>query len=149
MLVYSPRVGAPAYLAGLPIGLSTSEAIDSDPFARAAAVRAWRRAPDFVSVNPSNVSAMSLSVRWRNRRTGLQKAQWASLEGQGWTLAIIGRDGGDILVSALREGERASLRLKKEGTVYGLSAEEPIVKVRSPSVQFLSESDAKARELGY
>jgi len=36
---------------GLPVGLSTSEAIDRDPFARAAAVRAWRTPPDFVSVN--------------------------------------------------------------------------------------------------
>lgn len=40
-----------AAVPGLPVGLSTSEAIDPDPFARAAAVRAWRRAPDFVSVN--------------------------------------------------------------------------------------------------
>lgn len=40
-----------AAVPGLPIGLSTSEAIDPDPFARAAAVRAWRRPPDFVSVN--------------------------------------------------------------------------------------------------
>jgi uncharacterized protein (DUF849 family) len=40
---------------GLPIGLSTSEAIDRDPFARAAAVRSWRRAPDFVSVNLSEL----------------------------------------------------------------------------------------------
>jgi uncharacterized protein (DUF849 family) len=37
----------------LPIGLSTSVAIDPDPFARAAAVRSWRRRPDFVSVNLS------------------------------------------------------------------------------------------------
>jgi uncharacterized protein (DUF849 family) len=43
------RAGAP----GLPIGLSTSEAIDPDPFARAAAVRTWREPPDFVSVNLS------------------------------------------------------------------------------------------------
>ena len=35
----------------LPVGLSTSEAIDPDPFARAAAVRTWRNRPDFVSVN--------------------------------------------------------------------------------------------------
>ena len=35
----------------LPVGLSTAEAIDPDPFARAAAVRAWRQPPDFVSVN--------------------------------------------------------------------------------------------------
>ena len=38
---------------GLPIGLSTSQAIDPDPFARAAAVRSWRQRPDFVSVNVS------------------------------------------------------------------------------------------------
>ncbi len=40
---------------GLGVGLSTSEAIDSDPFARAAALRAWRRPPDFVSVNLSEL----------------------------------------------------------------------------------------------
>lgn len=74
-----------------------------------------------------------MSIRWRNRTTSLQKAQWVRLEDQAWTLAIIGRDGGDILVSALRGGERASLRLKKDGTVYDLSAEEPIVHVPSPS----------------
>ncbi len=45
------RTAAP----GLPIGLSTSASIDPDPFARAAAVRAWRRAPDFVSVNLSEL----------------------------------------------------------------------------------------------
>ena len=44
-----------AAVPGLPIGLSTSEAIDPDPFARAAAVRAWRRPPDFVSVNLSEL----------------------------------------------------------------------------------------------
>jgi uncharacterized protein (DUF849 family) len=45
------RAAAP----GLPVGLSTSEQIDPDPFARAAAVRAWRRRPDFVSVNVSEL----------------------------------------------------------------------------------------------
>jgi uncharacterized protein (DUF849 family) len=40
-----------AAVPGLPIGLSTSQAIDPDPFARAAALRAWRQVPDFVSVN--------------------------------------------------------------------------------------------------
>jgi uncharacterized protein (DUF849 family) len=45
------RAAAP----GLPVGLSTSAAIDPDPFARAAAVRRWRRAPDFVSVNLSEL----------------------------------------------------------------------------------------------
>jgi uncharacterized protein (DUF849 family) len=38
---------------GLPVGLSTSETIDPDPFARAAGVRSWRQRPDFVSVNLS------------------------------------------------------------------------------------------------
>jgi uncharacterized protein (DUF849 family) len=39
----------------LPVGLTTSSDVDPDPFARAAAVRAWRRAPDFVSVNLSEL----------------------------------------------------------------------------------------------
>ena len=39
----------------LPIGLSTAETIDRDPFARAAAVRAWRQPPDFISVNLSEL----------------------------------------------------------------------------------------------
>jgi len=47
--VAAVRAGAP----GLPVGLSTSETIDPDPFARAAAVRSWRERPDFVSVNLS------------------------------------------------------------------------------------------------
>lgn len=41
------RAAAP----GLPVGLSTAEAIDPDLFARAAAVGVWRTPPDFVSVN--------------------------------------------------------------------------------------------------
>jgi uncharacterized protein (DUF849 family) len=41
------RASAP----GMPVGLSTAEAIDPDPFARAAAIRGWRAPPDFVSVN--------------------------------------------------------------------------------------------------
>jgi uncharacterized protein (DUF849 family) len=40
---------------GLPVGLSSSEEIDPDPFARAAAVTAWRERPDFVSVNVSEL----------------------------------------------------------------------------------------------
>jgi uncharacterized protein (DUF849 family) len=39
----------------LPVGLSTSEEIDRDPFARAAAISAWREKPDFVSVNLSEL----------------------------------------------------------------------------------------------
>jgi uncharacterized protein (DUF849 family) len=45
------RAAAP----GLPVGLSTSAAMDPDPFARAAAVTAWRQRPDFVSVNVSEL----------------------------------------------------------------------------------------------
>jgi uncharacterized protein (DUF849 family) len=45
---------------GLPVGLSTAEAIDPDPFARAAAVEAWRERPDFVSVNLSELGWMGI-----------------------------------------------------------------------------------------
>jgi len=45
---------------GLPIGLSTSATIDPDPFARAAAVQAWRERPDFVSVNLSELGWMGV-----------------------------------------------------------------------------------------
>ena len=44
-----------AAVPGMPVGLSTSQTIDPDPFARAAAIRAWRRPPDFVSVNISEL----------------------------------------------------------------------------------------------
>jgi uncharacterized protein (DUF849 family) len=44
-----------AAVPGMPVGLSTAVAIDPDPFARAAAVRAWQRRPDFVSVNLSEL----------------------------------------------------------------------------------------------
>jgi uncharacterized protein (DUF849 family) len=44
-----------AAVPGMPVGLSTSETIDPDPFARAAAIRSWRQAPDFVSVNVSEL----------------------------------------------------------------------------------------------
>jgi uncharacterized protein (DUF849 family) len=45
------RAAAPRLL----IGLTTSSDVDPDPFARAAAVRAWRKAPDFISVNLSEL----------------------------------------------------------------------------------------------
>jgi uncharacterized protein (DUF849 family) len=45
---------------GLPVGLSTSEDIDPDPFARAAAVEAWRERPDFISVNLSELGWMGI-----------------------------------------------------------------------------------------
>lgn len=49
-----------AAVPGLPVGLSTSEAIDPDPFARAAALTAWRRRPDFVSVNLGELGAAGI-----------------------------------------------------------------------------------------
>jgi uncharacterized protein (DUF849 family) len=39
----------------VPVGLSTSAAIDADPFARAAAITGWSQRPDFVSVNLSEL----------------------------------------------------------------------------------------------
>jgi uncharacterized protein (DUF849 family) len=45
----------------LPIGLSTSAAIDPDPFARAAAMTAWRHRPDFVSVNLYELGWMGIA----------------------------------------------------------------------------------------
>ncbi|MFZ0088298.1 MAG: 3-keto-5-aminohexanoate cleavage protein [Solirubrobacteraceae bacterium] len=44
-----------AAVPGIPVGLSTSEAITRDPFARAAALKTWRHPPDFVSVNLSEL----------------------------------------------------------------------------------------------
>jgi uncharacterized protein (DUF849 family) len=46
-----------AAVPGLPVGLSTSETIDPDPFARAAAITSWRQRPDFVSVNFSELGS--------------------------------------------------------------------------------------------
>lgn len=45
----------------LPVGLSSSAAIDPDPFARAAAISAWREKPDFVSVNLSELGWAGLA----------------------------------------------------------------------------------------
>lgn len=44
-----------AAVPGARIGFSTTEAIERDPFARAAAVKSWQRPPDFVSVNLSGL----------------------------------------------------------------------------------------------
>jgi uncharacterized protein (DUF849 family) len=49
-----------AAAAGLPVGLTTSAAIDPDPFARAAAVRGWRRPPDFVAVTLSELGGAGI-----------------------------------------------------------------------------------------
>jgi uncharacterized protein (DUF849 family) len=50
----------------LPIGLSTSAAIDPDPFARAAAITGWRQRPDFVSVNISELGWAGIARAARN-----------------------------------------------------------------------------------
>jgi len=44
-----------AAVPGLPVGLSTAEAIEPDPFRRAAVLSRWRERPDFVSVNTSEL----------------------------------------------------------------------------------------------
>jgi uncharacterized protein (DUF849 family) len=44
-----------AAVPGIGVGLSTSAAIEPDPFARAAALKRWRQPPDFVSVNLSEL----------------------------------------------------------------------------------------------
>jgi uncharacterized protein (DUF849 family) len=51
------RAAAP----GLPVGLSSAETIDPDPFARAAAITAWRQRPDFVSVNVSELGWVGIA----------------------------------------------------------------------------------------
>lgn len=45
----------------LPIGVSTSAAINPDPFARAAALATWRQPPDFVSVNLAELGWMGIA----------------------------------------------------------------------------------------
>jgi uncharacterized protein (DUF849 family) len=45
----------------LAIGLSTSAAIDPDPFSRVAAMTAWRHRPDFVSVNVYELGWMGIA----------------------------------------------------------------------------------------
>ena len=45
----------------LAIGVSTSAAINPDPFARAAAVATWRQPPDFVAVNLSEPGWMGIA----------------------------------------------------------------------------------------
>jgi uncharacterized protein (DUF849 family) len=49
--VAAVRASAPR----LPVGVSVTAAIDPDPFARAAALRAWRQPPDFIAVSLSEL----------------------------------------------------------------------------------------------
>jgi uncharacterized protein (DUF849 family) len=57
---------------GLPVGLSTSEAIVRDPFARAAAVKSWRHPPDFVSVNLSELGWAGIARAARHAGIGVE-----------------------------------------------------------------------------
>jgi len=62
------RAAAP----GLPVGLSTSANIDPDPFARAAALSAWRQPPDFVSVNISELGWAGIARAARHAGIGVE-----------------------------------------------------------------------------
>jgi uncharacterized protein (DUF849 family) len=56
----------------LPIGLSTAEAINRDPFARAAVVRQWARPPDFVSVNLGELGWAGIARAARHAGIGVE-----------------------------------------------------------------------------
>ncbi|MDQ6606383.1 MAG: 3-keto-5-aminohexanoate cleavage protein [Actinomycetota bacterium] len=71
-----------AAVPGLPIGLSTSEAIDRDPFARAAAVRAWGRPPDFVSVNLGELGWAGIARAARHAGIGVEAGVASSREAE-------------------------------------------------------------------
>ena len=57
LAVAAIRAAAPRF----PVGLSTSAAIEPDPFARVAAMTAWRHRPDFVSVNLYELGWMGIA----------------------------------------------------------------------------------------
>jgi uncharacterized protein (DUF849 family) len=61
-----------AAVPGLPVGLSTSEEIVRDPFARAAAVKSWRHPPDFVSVNLSELGWAGIARTARHAGIGVE-----------------------------------------------------------------------------
>jgi uncharacterized protein (DUF849 family) len=61
-----------AAVPGLPVGLSTSEEIVRDPFARAAAVKSWRHPPDFVSVNLSELGWAGIARAARHAGIGVE-----------------------------------------------------------------------------
>jgi uncharacterized protein (DUF849 family) len=61
-----------AAVRGMPVGLSTSAAIQPDPFARAAALRAWRQPPDFVSVNLSELGWAGVARAASHARIGIE-----------------------------------------------------------------------------
>jgi uncharacterized protein (DUF849 family) len=56
----------------LQVGLSTAEAIDRDPFARAAAVKSWRQPPDFVSVNIGELGWAGIARAARHAGIGVE-----------------------------------------------------------------------------
>jgi uncharacterized protein (DUF849 family) len=71
-----------ALLPGLPIGLSTAEAIDRDPFRRAAAIRSWRTPPDFVSVNVGELGWAGIARAARHAGIGVEAGLASGAEAQ-------------------------------------------------------------------
>jgi hypothetical protein len=66
------------------------------------------------------------------------------------TASTVARGRAERWLRCYRAGdERASLRLRKDGTVDDLGAEAPIVRLPTPSVRYLSQSDPETRKLGY
>jgi uncharacterized protein (DUF849 family) len=61
-----------AAVPGLPIGLSTSAAIDPDPFARADAIKRWKQPPDFVSINLSELGWAGVMRAARHAGIGVE-----------------------------------------------------------------------------
>ena len=66
----------------LPIGVSTSAAIDPDPFARVAAIRAWRQHPDFVSVNLGELGWAGIARAARHAGIAIEAGLAAAAEAQ-------------------------------------------------------------------
>jgi uncharacterized protein (DUF849 family) len=66
----------------LPVGLSTAEEIDRDPFARAAAVRAWRQPPDFISVNLSELGWQGIMRAAVHADIGIEAGLATTVEAQ-------------------------------------------------------------------
>jgi uncharacterized protein (DUF849 family) len=106
-----------AAVPGLPIGLSTSSAIDSDPFARAAAVRAWGRAPDFVSVNLGELGWAGIARAARHAGIGVEAGLATPEEAEELALSPFAHQVVRVLVEVDggAEGAMAIARLVPDG----------------------------------
>jgi uncharacterized protein (DUF849 family) len=67
---------------GLLIGLSTSAAIDPDPFARADAIKRWKQPPDFVSVNLSELGWAGVMRAARHAGIGVEAGLASAAEAE-------------------------------------------------------------------